>query len=80
VAYVQAARNAAFKHKIRHIISPRASIGGANLRRVGLPFDVVAEASIWKGLDTEQRARIIADIPDNVTRRAQAARVILAAE
>lgn len=80
VAYVQAARAAAYKHKVRHVISPRASVGGANLRRAGLPFDLVAEASIWKGLDTEQRNRILADIPDNVTRRAQAARVILAAE
>ncbi len=80
VAYVQAARASAWKHKIRHIISPRASMGGAALRRVGLPFDLVAEGAIWKGLDAEQRNRILADIPDNVTRRAQAARVILAAE
>jgi len=80
VAYVQAARASAWKHKIRHIISPRASMGGAALRRVGLPFDLVTEAAIWKGLDAEQRSRILADIPDNVTRRAQAARVILAAE
>jgi hypothetical protein len=80
VAYVQAARASAWKHKVRHIISPRASMGGAALRRVGLPFDLVTEAAIWKGLDVEQRNRIIADIPDNVTRRAQVARITLAAE
>jgi cobaltochelatase CobS len=80
VSYVQAARASAWKHKVRHIISPRASMGGAALRRAGLPFDLVAEASIWKGLDAEQRNRIIADIPDNVTRRAQVARITLAAE
>jgi cobaltochelatase CobS len=80
VSYVQAARASAWKHKVRHIISPRASMGGAALRRVGLPFDLVTEAAIWKGLDAEQRNRIIADIPDNVTRRAQVARITLAAE
>lgn len=80
VAYVQAARASAWKHKVRHIISPRASLGGANLRRVGLPFDLVAEAAIWKGLDPEQRDRIVADIPTNVARRAQVARITLAAE
>jgi cobaltochelatase CobS len=79
-AYVQAARAACYKHKIRHIISPRASMGGANLRRVGLGFDMVADACIWQGLDTEQRARIVADIPDGIARRAQAPRIILAAE
>ena len=80
VSYVQAARASAWKHKVRHIISPRASLGGANLRRLSLPFDLVAEGAIWKGLDAEQRNRIIADIPDNVTRRAQVARITLAAE
>lgn len=76
VAYVQAARNAASTHKIRHIISPRASMGGANLRRAGLPFDIVADATIWKGLDSEQRARIEKDIPSNVARKAQAPRIL----
>jgi cobaltochelatase CobS len=80
VSYVQAARASAWKHKVRHIISPRASMGGAALRRAGLPFDLVTEAAIWKGLDAGQRNRIIADIPDNVTRRAQVARITLAAE
>lgn len=76
VSYVQAARNAAATHKIRHVISPRASMGGANLRRAGLPFDLVADATIWKGLDTEQRARIEKDIPGNVARKAQAPRIL----
>jgi cobaltochelatase CobS len=79
-AYVQAARAAAAKHKIRHVISPRASMGGATVRRTGAAFDMVADAFIWKGLDAEQRARITAEIPDNIARRAQAPRVMIAAE
>jgi hypothetical protein len=41
---------------------------------------MVADAFIWKGLDAEQRARITAEIPDNIARRAQAPRVMIAAE
>jgi len=79
-AYVQAARAAASNLKVRHVISPRASMAGANLRRAGLAFDMVAEACVWKGLDMDQRQRITSAIPENVARRAQAPRIILAAE
>jgi hypothetical protein len=71
-SYVQAARKAANDLKIRHVISPRATMGGAVQRRAGLPFDMVADAVLWKGLDAEQRQRITAAIPDSVARRAQA--------
>ena len=71
-SYVQAARAATSNLKTRHVISPRASYYGATLRRAGLAFDMVAEVSLWKGLDTEQRQRITAAIPDSVARRAQA--------
>ena len=71
-SYVQAARKAAGDLKIRHVISPRATMGGAVQRRAGLPFDMVADAVLWKGLDAEQRARIVKEIPDSVARRAQA--------
>lgn len=71
-SYIQAARKAASDFKIRHVISPRASYYGATLRRAGLAFDMVAEIALWKGLDTEQRARIVKAIPDSVARRAQA--------
>ena len=80
VSYVQAARKAASEMKIRHIISPRASLGGAALRRTGLAFDTVAEAVIWKGLDMDQRTRIVNAIPESVARRAQAPVIMLAAE
>jgi MoxR-like ATPase len=72
-SYVQEARDAASTLKIRHVISPRASYYGATLRAAGLPFDMVAEIAIWKGLDADQRGRITAAIPENVARRAQAA-------
>ena len=70
--YVQAARAAAVDLKIRHVISPRASMSGAVMRRAGLPFDMVAEAALWKGLDREQRERITAKISDRIATRAQA--------
>lgn len=72
VSYIQAARKACDEAKIRHVISPRASYAGATLRRAGLAFDLVTEAALWKGLDTEQRNRIEKDIPEGVKRRAQA--------
>lgn len=78
-AYVQAARAAASTLKVRHVISPRASMAGATLRRAGLPFDLVADSALWKGLDQDQRARITAAIPETVARRAQAPRITMAA-
>lgn len=80
VSYVQAARKAASELKVRHVISPRASMAGAVQRRAGLAFDMVAETLIWKGMDQEQRNRITAAIPDNVARRAQAPVIMIAAE
>ena len=80
VSYVQAARKAASDLKVRHVISPRASMAGAVQRRAGLAFDIVAETLIWKGMDQEQRNRITAAIPDNVARRAQAPVIMIAAE
>ena len=47
-------------------------MSGAVMRRAGLPFDMVAEAALWKGLDKEQRERITAKIPDRIATRAQA--------
>lgn len=78
-SYVQAARKAASDFKIRHVISPRASYYGATLRRAGLAFDMVTEVALWKGLDTEQRQRIVAAIPDSIARRAQAPVLTVAA-
>jgi cobaltochelatase CobS len=79
-SYVQAARAACSDLKIRHVISPRATYGGAIYRRTGMPFDLVCNLTIWKGLDRDQRARITTAIPEGIARRAQVARITLAAE
>ena len=71
-AYVQAARAAASEYRIRHIISPRASMAGAVMRRAGLPFDLIADSVLWKGLNRDQLTRIADAIPERVARRAQA--------
>lgn len=58
--YVQAARKAVEDAKIRHVISPRASIVGAKLLAAGMDLDVVMETCIWKGLDQVSRQRMTA--------------------
>jgi len=47
-------------------------MGGAVMRRGGIPFDMVADSALWKGLDKEQRGRITAKISDRIATRAQA--------
>lgn len=79
-AYIQAARKAASDLKIRHVISPRASMGGAVIRRTGMAFDMVADTVLWKGMDADQRARITGAIPESIARRAQTPVIMLAAE
>ena len=37
-----------------------------------LERSLAGDAVLWKGLDAEQRARIVKEIPDSVARRAQA--------
>lgn len=53
VDYVQAIRRAIEDLKIRHIVSPRASINGARLLAAGLDKDFVKQSVIWKGLDKD---------------------------
>jgi len=58
VDFVQSARAAVDRLKLRVIISPRASIGGAKLLRAGVDKAQVAESTIWKGLDDTTRQKI----------------------
>jgi cobaltochelatase CobS len=51
-------RAAADRLKIRHIISPRASIMGAELLAGGLDRAKVEQMIIWKGLDADSIAKI----------------------
>jgi hypothetical protein len=58
VAHVQKVRHAVEAEKIRHIVSPRASINGAKLLAAGMVRSKVEEVCIWKGMDPAQRQRI----------------------
>jgi cobaltochelatase CobS len=71
-AYVQAVRARIFANKIRHLVTPRASMGGALLLRAGLPFATVADAVVWKGLETESRRRIESELPAQIVNAAKA--------
>lgn len=59
VRRVQALRRGAAKEKARIVISPRASITGAKLLKKGWKRDTVENRVIWKGLDSELKARIL---------------------
>lgn len=58
VKRVQAIRAAIVAEKVRHIVSPRASIMGAKLLAAGMERDMVEESCIWKGLDVNYRRRV----------------------
>ena len=59
---VQSIRAAIRKEKVRHIVSPRASITGAKLLAAGMDRKAVEEAVVWKGLDESNRARVNAAV------------------
>jgi cobaltochelatase CobS len=56
--HVQKVRRAVELEKVRHVVSPRASISGAKLLAAGMDRAKVEESVIWKGLDGAQRSRI----------------------
>jgi MoxR-like ATPase len=56
--YVQSVRAAVAKERVRHVVSPRASISGARLLAAGLTRKEVEEATIWKGMAEAERNRI----------------------
>jgi MoxR-like ATPase len=57
-SYVQKVRAAIEREKVRHIVSPRASIRGAAMLAQGIERKQVEEACIWKGLPTDARSRV----------------------
>lgn len=61
VREVQSLRKAAAKLGVKHIISPRASIKGAIMLKAGMSRDAVRNALVWKGLGSEQRAKLVAE-------------------
>lgn len=57
--YVQQVRKAVADEKVRHIVSPRASIYGARLLAAGMERSLVEERCVWKGLDATNKARVM---------------------
>jgi len=45
-------------HKIRHVVSPRATIMGSRLLAAGWPLSEVMESVLYKGLDSDSRSLI----------------------
>ena len=58
VEWVQRVRHNLDDLKIRHIVSPRASINGAKMLRNGIAWEDVAEALVWKGLNEDDKVRV----------------------
>lgn len=61
-SYVQKIRRFITKNKIRHVVSPRASIFGATLLSNGLERDIVENTVVWKGIDGATKQKIIQNI------------------
>jgi len=57
---VQAVRAKVESLKIRHVVSPRATVTGAKLIAAGWPLKEVEEACLWRGLDADARAKLAA--------------------
>lgn len=58
LAKVRGWRKSVEAQNLQVIVSPRASIEGATLLRVGFSMDATAEMKVWKGLDASTRAKI----------------------
>ena len=56
--HVQKARKIIDKYKIRHIVSPRASIFGAQLLEQGISKETVENLVLWKGLPENDKIKI----------------------
>ena len=56
--HVQSIRKFVHENKIRHVVSPRASIFGSKLLASGLTKSVVEELVLWKGMDEATKSKI----------------------
>lgn len=64
-ALVQSYRKAAFDLKERVVISPRASIKGAQLIAAGFTWDQAEEMVVWKGVSSDIKTKIISSAAVN---------------
>jgi len=55
---VYSVRKKVESQKIRHVVSPRASFMGSKLLLAGWPWSQVEESVLYKGLDSDTRAKI----------------------
>lgn len=62
LARVQAVRRAVNELKVLHVVSPRATINGAKLLAAGWSWSDTEEAVVWKGLDKDTKAKVIAKV------------------
>jgi MoxR-like ATPase len=58
-AYVQKVRKAVFDQKIKHVVSPRASMMGGTLLEAGEKWKDVENEVLWKGLDSDLRQKAL---------------------
>ncbi|MBK8707156.1 MAG: AAA family ATPase [Flavobacteriales bacterium] len=65
-SYVQRIRKFVEGERIRHVVSPRASMFGAKLLAQGLAREVVETTVLWKGMDDATRNKIIEGIEPKV--------------
>jgi len=60
--YVQKIRRYIEAQRIRHVVSPRASIHGAKLLANSVSREIVEQTILWKGLDDATKTKIIESI------------------
>jgi cobaltochelatase CobS len=65
VDFVQEVRKIIVDLKIRHVVSPRASIFGAKLLAKGIERKAVENSVIWKGLDTSTISTILKNLKNH---------------
>jgi len=68
--YVQAVRKAVRAHKLRHVVSPRASIKGGKLLSAGLSREEVEQSLIWKSMTSSDIVKVKATMQENHWRAA----------
>jgi len=66
--YVQKIRRYIEAQRIRHVVSPRASIYGAKLLANDISREIVEQTILWKGLDEVTKSKILENIaPKEIT-------------
>jgi len=59
---VRKVRAAVTELKVRHVVSPRATINGSKLLAAGWSWKDVEDAVIWKGLDADTVSKVLAKV------------------